>query len=179
MYWNEYRGKDGWRSEMLLHKGGRFEVDEGRLFPDIKHAHLTSADNYAAFLKGKRAKFLGTWKGACDEKVGGARLFVNRTIAITGDPAKPGGLRYRQEENREARGGIFTCTRTSANNRVYEGIVHISGDTATFEAKIISNPDCGTPTFRFKLVNGALARYAASFADTPLKGGQQTLAKVK
>lgn len=178
VHWSSFDQKNGWRSEMLLHNGERFEVDNVRPMFDIKHAQLASAEKYAAFLKGEQAKFLGAWKGEFDEKVNSARLSVKRTITITGDPAKPNGLRYRQEENMEVRGGTFTCTKTSTNNRVYEGVVNVSGDTADFVAKTISNPECGTPTFCFKLVDGALVRYAASFANEPMKGGQQRLTKV-
>lgn len=177
VYWKEYRTQGGWHSEMMLHNGDRFEVDQGRLISDIKHAQLASAEKYTTFLKGEQAKFLGTWKGEYDEKVGNARLFVKRSITITGDPAKPGGLHYSHEENMEARGGTFTCTKTSTNNRVFEGVVQVSGDTANFEAKTISNPNCGTPTFFFKLINGALVRHAR-FDDAPMKGGQQILTKV-
>lgn len=177
VYWSEYSSKDDGRSEMLLHNGERFEVGQGLLSPDITYAQLSSAEKFAAFLKGEQAKFLGTWKGDYDEKVGNARLFVKRTITITGDPAKPGGLRYRQEENMEARGGTFTCTKTSLNNRVYEGVVRVTGGTASLEPTTVSNPNCGTPSFFFKLINGALVRDTSSF-DGSTKRAPQTLTKV-
>jgi len=180
VYWNETDSAGTEHSEMLLHSGEHFAIDTGQPLSDIKYAQLSSLETYTAYLKGEQSKFVGKWYGSFEEPVGGSRLSITRTITVTGDPSKPNGLRYRQDENMQVNRGLFTCTQSNTLNRVYEGVTKVAGNGVQFYAESYTNKNCTPPpVFSYKLENGLLLRQYTSFSNASSRSGPQALKKLE
>ncbi|SNR91622.1 hypothetical protein SAMN04488503_1893 [Humidesulfovibrio mexicanus] len=162
--WNEGNPGQDARAEMFLHTGEHFPVDLAQVRSGLEHSRLASEKQYAAYLEGEQAKFLGVWSGTFYTRASRTRIHTTRTITVTGDPTKINGLRYKQVELMETSQGIFTCNRSSTLSRTFEGVANVYDGVAVFSPKSMTEPQCGdVPPLKYTYDNGVLVRERAAY----------------
>lgn len=174
VFWSELIGGKDDSTRMHLHNGTSFPVDFSAI--SLSHKQLASAEAYAAYYREQQSKFLGTWSNTFGVQNGRNQITITRTIMVSGDPAKPNGLTFKQNEDVQIFNGV---TAPKKLQKQYEGTVEVEDDVASFYSAADTRLGRKFPMLRYSYDHGTLVYHGANCKGSAKDGLCEPLRKVE